>query len=122
MPSTRATARSSSANVTSSQHVRVDGLAEQHDLAIAGVGELADLAQHLARRRAALAAARERHHAERAELVAAALDRDEARDAVAADRARQALVGLGLVELDVDSSGCAARRARPRAARASGDS
>ncbi len=84
------------------EHVRVDRLAEQHDLAIAGLGELADLAQHLARRRPALAAARERHHAERAELVAAALDRDEAADAVNAGRARQALVGLGLVEVDVD--------------------
>ena len=88
--------------MTSRPDVRVDGLAEQHDLAVARVGELADLAQHLARRRATLAAARERHHAERAELVAAALDRDEPGDAVAAGRAGQALVGLGLVELEVD--------------------
>src|SRR6478752_1904326 len=50
-----------------------------------------------ARRSTALAAARERHDAERTELVAAALDRDEAGDTVAADRTGEAVVGLGLV-------------------------
>src|SRR3569623_1210917 len=53
--------------------VRVDGLAEQHHLAIARLDELAALPQHLARRCAALAAAREWHDAVRADVVADAL-------------------------------------------------
>ena len=54
------------------------------DLLVAGRGQRARLAQDLARRRAALAAAGVGHHAEGAELVAAALDGDVADDAVAA--------------------------------------
>ena len=58
--------------------VRVDRLAEQLHLLDAGLDQRAHLAQDLARRRAPLAPARVGHHAEGAELVAAALDGDVA--------------------------------------------
>ena len=82
MPSTAATARSSSREADVLVAVRVDRLAEELDLLAAGRDQRARLAQDLARRRAALAPARVGDDAEGAELVAAALDRDVADHAV----------------------------------------
>ena len=61
--------------------IRIHRLSEQLHLFVAGLGHRARLAQHLARRRAALAPARVGDDAERAELVAAALDGDVSGDA-----------------------------------------
>ena len=81
--------------------VRVHRLAEQLHLLDAGRDQRAHLAQDLARRRAALAPARVGHDAERAELVAAALDGDVADHAVARAIGSQALVGLVAIEARV---------------------
>ena len=101
--------------------VRVHGLAEQLHLPVAGVGQRAHLAQDLARRRAALAPARERHHAERAELVAAALDRDVP-DHAARHRARRGRAVVGLLAIEPRVGHRAARRAPRRRDRAAGGS
>ena len=81
--------------------VGVDGLSEEHDLLVPGRGERPDVPQDLARRDASLAPPGVGHHAESAELVAAALDRDVA--GVVGRLVRiQPLVDLFAVELDVD--------------------
>src|SRR5690606_36451825 len=65
-------------------------------------GEALDAAEHLAGGDAAFAAARIRHDAERAELVATALDRDLPAHAVVVGDPVQALVDLLAIELHVD--------------------
>jgi hypothetical protein len=90
--------------------VRVHRLAEELDLLVAGLGHGARLAQDLARRRPALAPARVGHDAERAELVAAALDRDVPRHAPRhLAGGIEALVGLEAVQLRVVDGAAGAR-------------
>ncbi len=83
--------------------VRVDVLAEDRHLLVAGVDQLADLVQDAGDGAAPLAAPRERHDAEGAHVVAPAHDRDERAHAVrvVAD-GREVGVGLFARELDVD--------------------
>ena len=81
--------------------VGVHGLAEEGELLEAHLGELVGLTEHLAGRGSTLAAAGIGDDTEGAELVAAALDGDPAGDAFGAG-GRDALVGLALVEPDIE--------------------
>ena len=72
--------------------IGVDVLPDQRDLAHAGLGEVAHLVEDLLDRPRDFGAARIRHDAEGAELVAAFLHGDEGRDAA---RARRGLARRG---------------------------
>ena len=88
------------AEVSVAETVRIDGLPEQHDFFHAARGQLANLAHQVRRWNRALAAARERHHAERAEFVASA-HRGHVGAHAAAVVGRDIGVSLGAIEPDI---------------------